>query len=70
MFDLYDFKGKSIEIILKDGKKYIGYVDYFSPALDNDDYIAEDSIGILPNKNAKSGIEVFQSEIKSIKIVD
>lgn len=69
MVDLYDFKGKNVEIIFKNGKRYIGIVKYFSSALDNDDYLEEDSISVFPDKTSKSGIEIFQSEIKSIKVI-
>lgn len=65
MIDLQDFLFKNVVVIDAEGKEHRGYVDLYSSAYDNDD--TEESIGIIPNKQAKSGIELYASEIESIK---
>lgn len=47
---------------------FIRYVDVYTSAADNDD--TEESIGLMPDENARVGIELYRSEIKSIKIID
>lgn len=66
MIELYDCLNKNVEVIDNEGNKYKGYVDMYISKADNDD--TEESIGIIPNKDAKSGIELYASEIKSIQI--
>ena len=68
MINLENFCGKNAEITYVTGAKYKGFVDSYSSAYDNDD--TEDSISVFPDKHSKTGIEVFQSEIKSIEIID
>jgi len=67
MTKLSDCLFKTVHIVDTDGNVYDGYVDTYTSALDNDG--TEESIGILPDKNAKSGIELYASEIQSIEIV-
>lgn len=57
-------------VVVKDirGNECRGYVDMYCSADENDDN--EESIGIIPNKSAKEGIELSLSEIKSIKIAE
>ena len=66
--ELQDYLFKNVIIEDTEGKTHKGYVDLYSSAYDNDD--TEESIGIIPTKNTKSGIELYASEIKSIKTID
>jgi len=67
MFDLQDFLFKNVVVVDIECKEYRGYVDMYCSDYDNDD--TEESIGIIPDKEAKSGIELYASEIKYIKEV-
>lgn len=67
MNNLYRFLYKNVKIKMIDGKLHIGYVDMYCGADENDNGI--ESIGILPNKKAKSGIEISANEIEMIEIV-
>ena len=64
MQSLKDFLFKDVVIIDDEGKTYEGYVESYTSALDNDYIREEESIGIFP-----MGIELFASEIKSIKTI-
>ena len=64
MQSLKDFLFKDVVIIDNEDKTYTGYVESYTSALDNDYIKEEESIGISP-----IGIELFSSEIKSIKII-
>lgn len=66
--DLQNYLFKNVIVTDTNGKTHKGYVDLYSSAYDNGD--TEDSIGIIPTKNSKEGIELYASEIKSIKVVD
>lgn len=66
--DLQDYLFKNVIITDTEGKLHKGYVDLYSSAYDNDD--TEESIGIIPTKNSRQGIELYASEIKSIEIMD
>ena len=60
---------KKVDIKCIDGKLYKGYyVVAYNDKYDNIDE-NEDSIGIKPSKTSKSGIELFESQIKDIEIV-
>lgn len=65
--NLFDYAGKKVKIIDTDNQKHIGFVFGCTKAEDNDEN--EDSIDIIPTKNAMEGIELFESEIKSIEII-
>lgn len=67
MISLYDYLYKNVTIITTDGEKYTGYVDFFESPYENES--DEDSIGLLDSKNSHSGIELYQSQIKSIEIL-
>ncbi|MCD7777924.1 MAG: hypothetical protein LUH47_05405 [Clostridiales bacterium] len=56
-------------VLIKDTNDNIhkGYVDLYENELDSG--YGEPSIGILPNKDAKDGIELVLSEIKSIEFI-
>lgn len=57
-----------VNVIETNGKIHNNfYVCDFTSAADND-VENEESIGLLPSKTAKLGIELFASEIKSIEI--
>lgn len=67
MFDLKDITktlGKKVKIIDTDNIEHIGFfMDYtIAPNNDNNEW----SIDIFPSKSSNSGIELYQSEIKSI----
>lgn len=64
---LSDYAGKKVRIIDTDGISYIGYVFGYTKAEDNEEN--EPSIDILPTKTSDNGVELFESEIKSIEIV-
>ena len=68
MIDLEDFLFKNVIIVDSNDKTHIGYVDFYESEYDSG--YDEPSIGLIPNKNSKSGIEFRQSEIKSIKLID
>ncbi len=50
------------------GETHTGYVDTYTSSADNDE--TEESIGLLPSKNAREGIELFCSEIVSIEAIE
>ncbi len=66
MIDLSDFLFKNVEVKDNENHIYNGYVDMFESSNDND--TDEDSIGIILNSSSQTGIELYQSEIKSIKL--
>ncbi len=68
MIKLSNYLFKTVHIVDTAGDEYDGYVDTYTSAPDNDG--TEESIGILPDKNAKSGIELYASEIKSIEMIE
>ncbi len=55
---------KKVRVVSTNGKEYTGEVDAFTYAKDNGD-IGEDSIAIF-----SAGIELAESDIKSIEIVE
>lgn len=60
----YLFKHVRVETVY--GETIVGYVDMFCTAEENEEpYL--DSIGIIPSKAARAGIELDESEIKSIE---
>lgn len=60
----YLFKHVMVETVY--GETIVGYVDMFCTAEENEEpYL--DSIGIIPSKAARAGIELDESEIKSIE---
>lgn len=65
-FRLRDFEFKNVIIITKEGKTLTGYVDTYTKALDNEP--EENSIGLLPYKEASEGLEIYESEIESIRL--
>lgn len=65
--NLFDYAGKKVKIIDTDNITHTGFVFGCTKAEDNDEN--EDSIDIIPTKNAMEGIELFESEIKSIEII-
>jgi hypothetical protein len=58
---------KFVKVTDTDGVIHSGYVDIYTSAEDND--AAEESIGIIPEKNAREGVELYKSEIKSIEVI-
>lgn len=70
MFELVEIAkllGKKVEIIDTDNIQYIGYILDYTTALNNEEN--EWSIDIFSSKTSNSGVELFQSEIKSIKVI-
>ena len=68
MSGLEDYLFKYVEVVDIDDIVHYGYIDVYTSAADNDD--TEESIGLMPDENARVGIELYRSEIKSIKIID
>ena len=75
--ELYRFLFKDVELTPKGEKPIKGYVVMYCSAEENAEDIeedaetvAEESIGIIPNRHARSGTEYYKSEIESITLVD
>lgn len=68
MSSLEQYLFKNIKVTDIYGETYIGYVDLYESKYDSG--YNEPSIGIISDKKAMSGIELKESEIKSIKIID
>ena len=67
---LLDYLWKKVNIKCKDGKEYHNcYVVAYDDKYDNVDQ-NEDSIGIKHDKKDNYGVEMFESEIEPIEIVD
>lgn len=56
--------GKKVKIIDTEDIEYVGYFLDYTTAPNNDN--SEWSIDVFPSKTSNSGIELYQSEIKSI----
>ena len=64
--DLEKYLFKYVRVETNYGEIIVGYVDMFCTAEENEEpYL--DSIGIIPSKAARAGIELDESEIKSIE---
>jgi len=64
--DLEKYLFKHVRVETVSGETIDGYVDMFCTAEENEEpYL--DSIGIIPSKAARAGIELDESEIKSIE---
>lgn len=63
---LWEYEFKTVILTTKDGKTYKGYVETYTQALDNEP--EEDSIGLFASKEAREGIEFYESEIESIRL--
>ena len=64
--DLEKYLFKYVRVETNYGEIIVGYVDMFCTAEENEEpYL--DSIGIIPNRAAREGIELDESEIKSIE---
>lgn len=66
MKNLSSYLFKNVKVTEKTGEKHIGYVDTYTPAFDNEEE-KDESIGIMPTKDAKYGIELFRYEIEDIE---
>lgn len=64
---LSDYAGKKVKIVDIDNITYNGFILGYTKAEDNDEN--EASIDIIPTRNAMEGVELFESEIKSIEII-
>ena len=64
---LSDYAGKKVKIVDADNIIYTGFVYGYTKAEDNDEN--EDSIDVIPTRNSTEGVELFESEIKSIEII-
>lgn len=58
--------GKKVKIIDTDNIEHIGFFLDYTTAPNNDNN--EWSIDVFPSKSSNSGVELFESEIKSIEI--
>lgn len=70
MIDLKDIVyllGKKVEVIDSENIQHTGYFLDYTTAPNNDNN--EWSIDIFPHKKSNSGIELFQTEIKSIQSI-
>ncbi len=68
MKHLSEYEFKFVNIVDTYGKEYKNYYVYlYTSAANNEEN--EASIGILPSRESKSGVELFRSEIKSIELV-
>lgn len=65
---LREYEFKSVQVILTNGKVYRGFVDTYTSAADNDD--TEESIGVMPSRTAREGVELYASDIQSIELLD
>ena len=64
--DLEKYLFKHVRVETVNGETIVGYVDMFCTAEENEEpYL--DSIGIISNRAAREGIELDESEIKSIE---
>lgn len=66
MGNIMDIYQKNVVVSLTDGTNLRGYVESFTFAIDNDP--EEDSIGLIPSKGAKEGLELFSHEIAEIRL--
>lgn len=66
MINLLDYYGKKVIVEDIDGISYNGLVDGYTSAEDNDD--GEESIDILTDTKHNEGVELYLSEIKSIRL--
>lgn len=62
--NLWEYVGKNIKIICKDGQVIKGKCDCYTQALDNEPEIASISI-----ERKGYGIEIFENEIRTIEII-
>lgn len=68
--NLCDFLGKKVNIKCKDGREFLDYlVVAYDDRFDNVEP-DEDGIGIMKNIDDNHGIEIYESEIKSIEAVN
>lgn len=67
MSKLYEYVNHYVKIVDSNNVKHEGFVDGYTKALDNEE--DEACIDVLPTKSSDSGIEFFESDIKSIEIV-
>ena len=63
----YYGKGVKVRVIDTDNIEYVGEIDSFTQALDNEEN--ERSIAVMTNEKERMGVELFESEIKSIKVI-
>lgn len=68
MNGLYDYLFKNVSVVTTDGRKYVGFCDMHETPYENES--DEDSIGIMTNERTREGVEIYQSEIQSIEIID
>ncbi len=69
MQSLEKYFGKYVNILCVDGRTFKGYyVDEYTQPLDNEEN--EESIGIIPSKEADCGYGLFKHEIKSIELTE
>lgn len=68
MCNLREYEFKDVRVITIDGNVYIGYVDVYTSAADNDD--TEESIGVMPTRTAKEGVELYASKIQTVEILN
>lgn len=67
MSKLSEYVNHYVEIVDNNNVKHKGFVDGYTKALDNEEN--EASLDVLPSKSSHSGVEFFESDIKSISII-
>ena len=65
--DIVGFLNKKVQIIDTDNIKHIGFIFGYTTAPNNENN--EWSIDVFPSKSSNSGVELFESEIKSIEFI-
>ena len=65
---LYEYEFKNVRVKLRNGQEKEGFVGLYTRAEDNEPMV--ESIGLLPNEESKTGIEIYANEIKSIECVN
>ena len=65
--DIIKMLRKKVKIIDTDNIEHIGYFLDYTTAPNNDNN--EWSIDVFPSKSSNSGIELYQSDIKSIVVI-
>lgn len=70
MINLNDYLDEYVELENQEGERYLGFVDEICDAADNDEGTPEtNQDGICFRIAEDGGVFIFQSDIKSIKIL-
>lgn len=69
MINLHDYLFKTVVLTTVGNEVHQGFVDMYCSSEDDEDD-PEDSIGIISNRHSKEGLIFYQSDIKTIEIVE